>query len=74
MDRRPSGLSETERNLLSSRARFAISWRCALLDKPARSAYNKNAKEIAFMEFMKANKKPFGIASTEGLRSSYFTM
>ena len=38
--------------------------RCALLDKPARSAYNKNAKEIAFMEFMKANKKPFGIAST----------
>ena len=41
--------------------------RCALLDKPARSAYNKNAKEIAFMEFMKANKKPFGIASTEGL-------
>ena len=41
--------------------------RCALLDKPARSAYNKGAKEIAFMEFMKANKKPFGIASTEGL-------
>lgn len=41
--------------------------RCALLDKPARSAYNKIAKEIAFMEFMKANKKPFGIASTEGL-------
>ena len=36
--------------------------RCALLDKPARSAYNKNAKEIAFIEFMKANKKPFGIA------------
>ena len=39
----------------------------SLLDEPARSAYNKNAKEIAFMEFMKANKKPFGIASTEGL-------
>ncbi len=34
----------------------------ALLDKLARIAYNKNAKEIAFMEFMKANKKPFGIA------------
>ena len=41
--------------------------RCALLDKLARIAYNKDAKEIAFMEFMKANKKPFGIASTEGL-------